>query len=101
MKRPKFFTQKQSELLCLIYPPPVGRGLTIVHACNLLSISETAGHIRLSNIKKRFPEAWQSFEAAREISRKHRIQLDGGATRGYSIEEKANENYDNNILEKF
>ena len=98
---PKWFTKKQLELLTLIWPGPTGQGLSIADACILLGISESAGQARLNNFKTRFPDAWQRFEDVRELSRKHRIQLYGGAERGYSVEEKHNTGYDDFILEKF
>ena len=97
----KYFTKKQQEILNLIWPGPTGRGLSIRDACKEIGISECSGYARLKTFKVRFPESWDSFEAARELSRKHRIQLYGGARQGYSIEEKHNDGYDNFILEKF
>ena len=101
MKRPKHFTKKQSELLCLIYPGPVGQGISITNACVLLGISRQSGFARLKNIKNRFPVAWKQFVVAKKIGSKHRKQLDKGAEHGYSTEEKRNEYYDNFIEEKF
>ena len=37
--RPRYFTKKQSELLQLIYPAPIGKGLTQKEACDVLGIT--------------------------------------------------------------
>lgn len=84
--RPKYFTKKQSALLCMIYPPPTGRGLSITEACNRLDITIQAGFSRLRSFKSRFPEAWEQLETARRISQRHRLELRAGAMNGYAFE---------------
>jgi hypothetical protein len=101
MKKQKYFTKKQHELLMLIYPGPVGKGLTMREACKQLGICESSGYSRMRHFKLRFPEAWKRFKAVREIMWKQKDQLRGGARKGYSIEETHNEGYDNHIKEKF
>ncbi len=101
VKKQKYFTEKQGELLSLIYPGPIGMGMTITEVAKLLSISRQSAHARLKYFKIRFPEAWQQFFAAREISRKNRIQLRAGAEHGYSIYEPHNWDWENQIKERF
>ncbi len=85
----------------LIFPGPAGKGLTMREACEQLSISQSSGYSRTRHFKLRFPEAWERFQAVREIMWKQKDQLRGGARKGYSIEEKHNDGYDNFIKEKF
>lgn len=101
VKRPKYFTKKQHELLSLTYPGPVGEGITIREACVKLKISESAGYARLKCFKIRFPVAYEQFDLARGIRSKHRIQIKSGAEYGYSIEEPRNWNWENEIKERF
>ncbi len=101
MNRPKSFTKKQSELLQLVFPGPVGQGMTIIDACVKLGISEAAGHARLKCFKDRYPEAYERFDLTRKMRSKHRISIHGGAEYGYSIEEAHNFNWEMEIKEKF
>lgn len=81
MNRPRFFTKKQHELLCLIYPAPVGQGMLIADACELLGITRQAATSRLAKFRARFPEAWEQYETARRISQRHRMELGWGRGR--------------------
>ncbi len=99
--RPTYFTEKQSELLQLIYPGPIGEGVSIAEACRKLEISEGSGYARLKCFKTRFPDAYKQFEVARKINSEHRKQLYSGAEYGYSIEEPYNFGWDKRIKERF
>lgn len=98
MKRPTWFTKKQADLLFLIYPGPIGKGLFIVDAAELLGITQQAAYARLKRFKTRFPKAWEQVKIALKINQKHRLQLRYGASHGHPF----NSNKDDfDILEKF
>lgn len=84
--RPAWFTKKQSELLQLIYPAPIGEGLTVIEARERLGISYSAAFSRLRSFKKRFPKAWEQYQAALRVSQEHRKQLKYGASHGNGYE---------------
>jgi hypothetical protein len=102
--RPKFFTKKQSELLSLIYPAPVGAGLSVAGAAKFLEISEQAAWSRIKNVKKRHPEAWKQVKRAMKINQRHKEQLREGAEYGNSLDHKYDvygPEFDELIQEKF
>lgn len=73
--KPKHFTKKQSKLLQLTYPGPIGEGFTVREASKRLGISEAAAYARLKCVKDRFPDAYQQYQAAKKITSKNREQL--------------------------
>ncbi len=100
-KRPKFFTEKQSELLQLLFPAPTGAGLTMREACFALEITKNSGYRRLRNFHRLFPAAWEVYQASKRIMWSQRDQLRGGAEYGYSVEEPHNFGWDKRIKERF
>ncbi len=101
VERPKCFTEKQSELLQLIYPGPIGLGWKMKEACETLGIGVAAGYARIRAFKGNFPEAWEVYEASKKIMWQHKDELHGGASCGYSIEELHNFGWDKRIKERF
>ena len=63
------------ELLKLIYPGPIGKGMKIKDAAKKLKISRRAATYRLFNIKKKFPKFWEQYLAACRVMRRERISL--------------------------
>jgi len=83
----RYFTKKQEELLMLVYPEPVGFGLSVENACIVLRISEAAAHARLKRFKERFPDAWDQLWIAKKRVAEHHTQIRGGAKRGYDFQD--------------
>lgn len=71
----KKITEKQIEILKLIYPGPVGGGMKVVDAAKKLGISKRAAFYRLISIKKNFPEFWEQYLMARRVMRRQRTGL--------------------------
>jgi len=71
----KKISKKQTELLKLIYPGPLGLGMKIVDIAKKLKISREAVYKQLKSIKKKFPEFWEQYLTARKIMRRDRINL--------------------------
>lgn len=87
-RRPKrYFTKKQAELIALLYPEPLGRGISVQDACIVLRISEAAAHARLKRFKDRFPDAWDQLWIAKKRMSEHHRQLKGGAKEGYDFQD--------------
>lgn len=101
VERPKYFTEKQSELLQIIFPAPIGLGWKMKEACETLGIGVSAGYARLRAFKIRFPEAYKVYETSKKIMWNQKDELRGGARYGYSIEEPYNFGWENRIKERF
>lgn len=104
MVKVKGVTKKQIEILQLIYPTPIGAGLTILEAAQLLGIHRNSAQSRLNNFKKRFPNEWNSIKYLISKMYEHRKQLIDGAEHGMSLSEKYDvwtDNFDEYIVEKF
>lgn len=100
--KPKYFTEKQSELLQLVYPGPIGEGLTVREASKRIGISEASAFGRLKRVKDRFPDAYQQYQAAKKISSKNREQLRDIGRNSLDAEiEKIGFSEDLDIKEKF
>lgn len=100
--KPKYFTKKQSELLQLVYPGPIGEALTVREASKRLGIAESSAFERLKRVKDRFPDAYQQYQAAKRIASENREQL--RKIGKYSLDaiiEKIGFSEDLNIKEKF
>lgn len=72
---PTGLTRKQLDLLMLVWPGPVGQGLTVAEAARGLNITVRAAQYRLKHFKQRFPEAWEKYESARELLRQDRLKI--------------------------
>jgi len=79
-------TRKQSKALYLIAPGPLGMGLKYREAAEELGISKAsfaeelgiskASFIdRIRSFKNKFPRAWENFLSIRDVSRRHRINI--------------------------
>ena len=75
MELPKGLTKKQFELLLLITPEPIGKGLKANDAAKQLGISRQAVTLRLNNFKKKFPNEYAILESMQTITQFHRIFL--------------------------
>lgn len=70
-KKPVWMTQGQMDLLMLIVPGPLGRGMKVVNAAKILGVSEGAARMKLKRFKHRFPEAWDRIEGIRNTMKTH------------------------------
>jgi len=68
-------TRKQSKALYLIAPGPLGMGLKYREAAEELGISKASFIDRIRSFKNKFPRAWENFLSIRDVSRRHRINI--------------------------
>jgi len=68
-------SRKQSKALYLIAPGPLGRGLKYREAAEKLGISKASFIERIKSFKDKFPRAWENFLSIRDVSRRHRINI--------------------------
>jgi len=67
--------KEYSELLLLITPGPIGRGLTIKQAAQELDISYIGAKKRLEQFKVKYPDAWKKFNSLKEEAQDRRYKL--------------------------
>jgi hypothetical protein len=87
-KRPVWMTRGQLDLLLLITPGPLGKGMTITAACKVLGITNNAGFKKLRTFKDRFPKAWGRILVMRRTMKRHRDKMreDAGDKGVFSLE---------------
>ncbi|MFX0136804.1 MAG: hypothetical protein ACFFDN_24415 [Candidatus Hodarchaeota archaeon] len=59
------FNRKHLEILTLIFPEPIGYGLSIVDACKVLKIHPQSGYRRIATIKHKFPKIIQILKESK------------------------------------
>ena len=69
-QKPMWMTQGQLDLLMLVVPGPLGKGMKIIDAARELNISVDAAKMKLRRFKTRFPEAWDRIEGMRSSMRR-------------------------------
>jgi len=80
-----------SEVFQLIWPYPIGQGLTIKEAANQLELDCSTIHRRINTFKDKYPEGYERFISARKLVSNARKSLKGGAEHGYSLEDYKSE----------
>ena len=54
-------SDKQTEILLMLTPPPLGVGLTMTKVSQCLGITTRAGWKRIANFKKHCPKAYENW----------------------------------------
>lgn len=85
----QYLTQKQIDLLCLLFPAPVGEGLTRVEAAERLGITISSIQKRLKNIRSKNPQIAKKLDEWEERAKKSRLDIEN-AVRVNKIESSIN-----------
>jgi len=71
----KKISEKQLDLLKLVFPGPIGQGMEISKAAKQLGISERAAFYRLKTVRKNFPDFWDKYQTALKVMQRQRLGL--------------------------
>jgi predicted transcriptional regulator len=83
----KEILESTQQVVFLLTPGPLGRGLTEDEAAKELGISQQAINERLETFKKRHPKAYERFKVLKELSVETREHLKNVSRIGDEIED--------------